>query len=265
MKQSIYENYPQYDDDLANKAYVDEQVSKGSGGVTEEEKQRWNNAATTASNVSAQFNTFHNIEYPADLAEKAEVWYTLAENDPSSQWSTSLEKQEHIGDVWFQSDTGKTLVYYAVEESGETNYVWMWQNVPNEILSRIDNAYAAIQINSENINKYTNQQQTDEALLANLQAQYDLLNGNIQTDRIDIGTIKQDITNLENDYAKLLLRTEVASGYNLLYNSVLIKERSDNDWILNAVSPYTIYQKYSVMTNKFVSISFKYKKTTILH
>lgn len=68
---------------------------------------------------------------------KIESYYQ--NTDPSSNWSTSVEKESHIGDIWYDTTTQKTYVYYKDESSSPSKFYWQWQNVPIELLSTVNN------------------------------------------------------------------------------------------------------------------------------
>ena len=73
MATTVYENYPVYEDDLVNKAYVDKYVSEHGGGLSPEDREKIQTAYETATETNRQFTQFHNIEYPADMAETAKI------------------------------------------------------------------------------------------------------------------------------------------------------------------------------------------------
>lgn len=72
--------------------------------------------------------TIKDLEAQDD--KKAETWYQS--NDPSTAWTTTAAKNEHIGDLWFNSTTG-----VAKRWSG-TSWVEMTTNPPKEVFDEID-------------------------------------------------------------------------------------------------------------------------------
>ena len=58
--------------------------------------------------------------------------------DPSLDWSTSVEKESHIGDIWYDTTTQKTYVYYKDESSSPSRFYWQWQNVPIELIDSVN-------------------------------------------------------------------------------------------------------------------------------
>lgn len=67
---------------------------------------------------------------------KIESYYQAT--DPSVSWSTVLEKETHIGDIWYDTNTQKTLVYYKDSTSSPVRYYWQWQNVPIELIDSVN-------------------------------------------------------------------------------------------------------------------------------
>jgi len=62
------------------------------------------------------------------LDQKAETWYQST--DPAAAWATPEERAEHKGDLWYDTNTGKTYYY-----DGST---WQFQNVPVDVFDKID-------------------------------------------------------------------------------------------------------------------------------
>lgn len=92
-----------------------------------------NSAAESA--ATAQLTNFIEGDYADNLQDiqsqvdqKAETWYQSA--DPSSAWSTSAIKAQHKGDLWYDTDDGKTYRY-----SGSA---WVEQPVPDAVFDAID-------------------------------------------------------------------------------------------------------------------------------
>lgn len=63
---------------------------------------------------------------------KAETFYQSA--DPSTAWTTTEDKDKHVGDLWYRT-TDDTTWYY--QKSGNT-YQWVQQNVPKAVFDDID-------------------------------------------------------------------------------------------------------------------------------
>lgn len=70
------------------------------------------------------------------LDKKMETWYQPT--DPSINWITSDEKNEHIGDIWYCTnsarDTNKTFIYQLINGS----YSWKEQEVSKELFDMAD-------------------------------------------------------------------------------------------------------------------------------
>ena len=62
------------------------------------------------------------------IDQKAETWYQTA--DPSTAWTTPELRQEHTGDLWYDTATGKTYYYNGT--------IWQQQNIPDEVFDAID-------------------------------------------------------------------------------------------------------------------------------
>ena len=149
-----YKNWPNYNDDLVNKIYVDLKVAEGdSSGDIEELKQQ---VAQNTSNIAANtrdivnvntnkldkdtYNTFKAEEYnPLVVKVDGKIQSFYQSTDPSESWTTSVEKETHVGDIWYNTTNQKTMVYYKDTSSSPTVYYWQWQNVPTELLNTIDN------------------------------------------------------------------------------------------------------------------------------
>ena len=67
---------------------------------------------------------------------KIESYYQAT--DPSVNWITGLEKNSHIGDIWYDTTTQKTLVYYKDTSTNPVTYFWQWQNVPIELIDSVN-------------------------------------------------------------------------------------------------------------------------------
>ena len=149
-----YKNWPNYDDDVANKIYVDLKVAEGgsSGDIEELKHQVAQNTSNIAANTrdivnvntnkldKDTYNTFKAEEYnPLVVKVDGKIQSFYQSTDPSESWSTSVEKETHVGDIWYNTTNQKTMVYYKDTSSSPTVYYWQWQNVPTELLNTIDN------------------------------------------------------------------------------------------------------------------------------
>lgn len=66
------------------------------------------------------------------IDKKAETWYQAA--DPATVWTTTDDKAEHVGDLWYNT-TNNTTWYY---EFSNNTYLWKQQNVPDAVFDQID-------------------------------------------------------------------------------------------------------------------------------
>lgn len=142
MNQPNYLNWPQYDDDLANKAYVD---SLANDINIKEIRQELETQSTSITNLSTSkldnsvFNNFITTQYNplvANVDSKIESFYQ--NTDPSSTWSTLLEKSTHKGDIWYDTASQRTYVYYEDTTTSPTSYYWQWQNVPTSLINSVN-------------------------------------------------------------------------------------------------------------------------------
>lgn len=88
-------------------------------------------------------NNFINGEYATyktniqtQIDKKAQTWYQST--DPSTQWTTDSDKNEHIGDMWLNTSSSTV----AGVESGMTaiwdGSAWKTSKVPQEVFDKID-------------------------------------------------------------------------------------------------------------------------------
>lgn len=147
-----YLNWPAYDDDLANKAYVDTQVEGiASGDLTvlkktvEKNTQDIYQQGQSITNIERTkldtdtYDTFIEEEYTplvSQVNKKIESYYQST--DPSTNWSTLLEKETHIGDIWYDTTNQKTFVYHKDSSTSPVTYDWQWQNVPTELIDSVN-------------------------------------------------------------------------------------------------------------------------------
>ena len=71
--------------------------------------------------------------------KKAETW--RQSTDPSSAWTTNVEKEKHVGDLWMDTSNNggkKTYIYENTGTSQSPVYAWVAQDVPDEVFDEID-------------------------------------------------------------------------------------------------------------------------------
>lgn len=76
-----------------------------------------------------------DASYKTLINGKIESYYQSS--DPSSSWSTNVEKETHIGDIWYNTTNQKTFVYYK-NNTNPVTYEWKWQNVPTELIDSVN-------------------------------------------------------------------------------------------------------------------------------
>lgn len=84
--------------------------------------------------------------YAVDLAnintqidKKAETWYQ--DTDPSTAWTTTDAKLEHVGDIWCDTSTNggkKTWIWRDRGEGQSNRFYWAQQAVPDVVFDDID-------------------------------------------------------------------------------------------------------------------------------
>lgn len=146
----VYKNWPKYDDDLANKAYVDEATKNIE--ASDELKKQVNKNSQNINSISSDITNLRNEKLDSSIYEEfiAEEYNPLVNkingkiesyyqsSDPSSNWSTAIEKETHVGDIWYDTSSQKTFVYYKDESTNPVSYSWKWQNVPIELLDSVN-------------------------------------------------------------------------------------------------------------------------------
>ena len=151
-EKKAYNNWPQYDDDLVNKIYVDEKVkSSGSEDIDqlrEQVKTNTQNINSAQSDIvnlnntklnSSIYDTFISTQYnPLVIKVDGKIESYYQSTDPSVDWITGLEKNSHVGDIWYDTTTQKTLVYYKDTSTTPVSYHWQWQNVPIELIDSVN-------------------------------------------------------------------------------------------------------------------------------
>jgi phage-related protein len=65
-----------------------------------------------------------NAQLHKQIDGKIDTFFTEATEDPSSNWTTAALKEDHVDDVWYQTDTDRMFRYIKVENGGVTSYRW---------------------------------------------------------------------------------------------------------------------------------------------
>lgn len=108
----VYKNWPKYDDDLVNKAYVDEATKNIE--ASDELAKQVNKNSQNINSISSDITNLRNEKLDSSIYEEfiAEEYNPLVSkisgtiesyyqsSDPSSNWSTAIEKETHVGDIW---------------------------------------------------------------------------------------------------------------------------------------------------------------------
>lgn len=104
----------------------------GSAGL--ENLEEWADKQAQINTIERGLNSFR-VEYDetirqveSQLDNKANTWYQ--DFDPSQEWTTDELKQEHIGDLWYDTNVGQSFMWNGTE--------WVTQGVPDEIFDTID-------------------------------------------------------------------------------------------------------------------------------
>lgn len=147
-----YKNWPSYDDDLVNKIYVDTLVDDlANGDMASLKRQVQQNTQDISTNTNDIYNlgntkldtsvydTFKSTEYnPLVVKVDGKIESYYQNTDPSVNWITGLEKNSHVGDIWYDTTTQKTFVYYKDTSTSPVSYHWQWQNVPFELIDSVN-------------------------------------------------------------------------------------------------------------------------------
>lgn len=89
-------------------------------------------------------DVYNNLSLKID--GKIESYYQAT--DPSETWTSNVEKETHLGDIWYDTTTQKTYVYLKNDNVSPTIYYWQWQNVPIELINNVNSKstfYSGIQ------------------------------------------------------------------------------------------------------------------------
>ena len=79
-------------------------------------------------------DVYNNLSLKID--GKIESYYQAT--DPSATWTSNVEKETHLGDIWYDTTTQKTYVYLKNDNVSPTIYYWQWQNVPIELINNVN-------------------------------------------------------------------------------------------------------------------------------
>lgn len=148
-----YHNWPNYDDDLVNKIYVDQKIEEASNDdIPDDLSNRLENVENQSQNNSSDivnlnndkmdtsdFDTFLNQQYNPlvdSVDSKIETW--SQGTNPADNWNTLIERETHLGDIWFDTNTNKTYTYQKDDSQSPVYYYWRWQDVPIELLNNIN-------------------------------------------------------------------------------------------------------------------------------
>lgn len=266
MNQPNYLNWPQYDDDLANKAYVD---TLGKDINIKEVRQELNTISGNVTTLSTTkldnsvFNNFITTQYNplvSNVDSKIESFYQ--NTDPSTTWSTLLEKSTHKGDIWYDTASQRTYVYYEDTSTSPTSYYWQWQNVPTSLINEVDGKgtifvgltipvdptegdlwfksteegiYTYVNNDWVEYNKYTDDTAADEAILQanSLTTELGEVKDNIrdnyvttQTFNSTTGTLSTRVGVVETDYVKTTTLNQKSSEFEIAIKDA--KSAADN-------------------------------------
>ena len=79
-------------------------------------------------------DVYNNLSLKID--GKIESYYQAT--DPSATWTSNVEKETHLGDIWYDTTTQKTYVYLKDDNVSPTKYYWQWQNVPIDLINNVN-------------------------------------------------------------------------------------------------------------------------------
>ena len=259
MSQPNYLNWPEYDDELANKAYVDAKLQNIDVSDIRQELNSLSNTVsvqgTSINNLSntkldnSAFTNFITTQYnPLVNSVDAKIESYYQNTDPSTTWSTLLEKSTHKGDIWYDTASQRTYVYYEDTTTSPTSYYWQWQNVPTSLINTI-NGKGTIFIGSETpsnptegdlwfisvddgiytyvnnewieYNKYTDDTAADEAISQanDLSNELDTIKTNIRNNYVTTqtfdnttGTLSTRVGVIEEDYVSTTTLNQTKDG-----------------------------------------------------
>ena len=85
--------------------------------------------------IGGEFATYKtNIQNQID--KKAQTWYQST--DPSTQWTTTSDKNEHIGDIWLNTSSNTVAGVEAGMTAIWNGSTWKPSKVPQEVFDKID-------------------------------------------------------------------------------------------------------------------------------
>lgn len=146
----VYKNWPSYEDDLTNKIYVDLAIEDafktaeidGKIDAIKEDLEEAIDAQAIINNDKLDrtvYDTFIDEEYnPLVETVDKKIESFSQTTDPADTWSTAVEKETHLGDIWYNEDIQKTYIYKKNTSVSPTVYYWQWQNVPVDLINNID-------------------------------------------------------------------------------------------------------------------------------
>lgn len=76
------------------------------------------------------------LEIENQLDNKMESFYQ--ETDPSLEWPTSLEKEKHVGDYWYNTINNTQWRYNKITTTTPITYEWCQVNIPSTVYDMID-------------------------------------------------------------------------------------------------------------------------------
>lgn len=76
------------------------------------------------------------LQIEKQLDNKIETYYQ--ENDPSLNWPTSLEKEKHVGDYWYNTVNDTQWRYNKITTTTPITYKWAQVNIPSTVYDLID-------------------------------------------------------------------------------------------------------------------------------
>lgn len=98
---------------------------------------RWEDINNTPDTIKNLEDTLESLQDQVD--GKAETWYQ--NTDPSTNWTTSEEKEKHLGDLWqYTGDTTDTRAKNSqwIWSKTNNNYSWVEMQVSQEVFDIID-------------------------------------------------------------------------------------------------------------------------------
>lgn len=109
-------------------------TARSSGNYTASDWSKLNKYTDDTALTTFLTNTYASDKsnLQSQIDGKAETWYQSA--DPASSWTTTTDKDKHLGDLWYKT-TDHTTWYYTKENN---TYKWVQQDVPDAVFDEID-------------------------------------------------------------------------------------------------------------------------------